>query len=293
MSTVATHLRSIDGAVCDNIEALSANRGLLSQNILQQLRHLVEGVAVLAHTSDPEQEFDYAAITAGMTWVRTQGRLSFLHRFHRLLQPSTSHYTFDEDGSERLMLKYYAHLVRIRSYLADAHGLAVLANLETFPVDLDPSLQEYQEKIVECIEAGRGTPSADDTTSRFYVLKTRPFFVGGRIYYEVTFCLPSDKVSKFDRIIAFTDQDVSDRYAASLTLRSESIEVLGQRMPITIIQSWEVSIRPCELQNFARYFGPAERVNSGGSEYRRLMRYLTVSGSTLLDIVEFGKCQGG
>jgi hypothetical protein len=46
MSSVEAHLRSIDGVICSSITALSDDRALLSQNMLSQLRNLVEGVAV-------------------------------------------------------------------------------------------------------------------------------------------------------------------------------------------------------------------------------------------------------
>lgn len=286
MSTVEEHLRSIDEAVRSNIDALRDDRRLLSQNMLSQLRNLVEGVAVLVHTNDSNAEHDYAAITAGIAHIKSRGKLAFLNRFYTLLQPSTSHFTFDGDSSERLMLKYYEYLLRIRAFVSDTFGIEVLANLESFPVDLDPSLREYHEKIAARIVAVRGLPEAGDASSRYYVLKTRPFFVNGRIYYEVTFTNPVDRVNKFDRIIAFTDQDISDKYAASLTLRRDSIEVLGQTMPITVIRKWEVSIRPCELENFARLVGPRTDINSGGPEYRALMRYLTTTESTLVDVMD-------
>ncbi|PSL36560.1 UvrD-like helicase family protein [Labedella gwakjiensis] len=286
MSTVYEHVSSIDEAVCSNIEALGDDRGLLSQNMLLQLRNLVEGVAVLVHTNDGDTEHDYAAITAALAHIKSRGKFAFLNRFYTLLQPSTSHYTFDGDSSERLMLKYYEYLLRVRAFLSDTFGLEVLANLESFPVDLDPSLREYHEKIAARIVAVRSLPEAGDSSSRYYVLKTRPLFVNGRIYYEVTFTNPVDRNSKFDRVIAFTDQDVGDKYAAYLTLRSESIDVLGQTMPITVIRKWAVSIRPCELENFARLVGPSTNVNSGGPEYRALMDYLTSTESTLVDLMD-------
>jgi hypothetical protein len=49
---------------------------------------------------------------------------------------------------------------------------------------------------------------------RYYIHKTRPFFVGGRIYYEATFFRAVNKVSKFDRVIAFTNIDMTDKYSA-------------------------------------------------------------------------------
>jgi hypothetical protein len=113
----------------------------------------------------------------------------------------------------------------------------------------------------------------------------RPFFTGGRIYYEVTFSNITDKLNKFDRIIAFTDIDMTDKYAANLTLMSDSIEVLGQTMPITIIREWAVSIRPCEFDNFAKIFGQSTKVGSG-AEHRNLMRFLTDTSASLLDLMD-------
>ncbi len=130
--------------------------------------------------------------------VKAQGKLAFLSRFYVQLQPSTSHYTFDGDGSERLMLKYFEYLVRIRTLLHERFGMSVLANLDDFPVDRDPSLREYHEKIASRIDALAELPGNHGLRSRYYVLKTRPFFVEGRIYYEVTFSAPNDRVSKFD-----------------------------------------------------------------------------------------------
>jgi hypothetical protein len=166
-------------------------------------------------------------VEPALAFVKSQAKFNFLGKFHKLIQKSASHYTLDGDASERLMLKYYEYLHRIRSLLQDSCGLSVLANLEDFPVDLDPSLREYHEKIAARIEAVRLTPRDSNSRDRYYIHRTRPFFVGGRIHYEVTFYRAVNKVSKFDRIIAFTSIDMTDKYAAMLTLQQDSIEVLG------------------------------------------------------------------
>lgn len=286
MSTVSDQIQSADAAICANIESLTDQRTLLSQNVLAQLRNLVEGVAVRLHKRSPDAEFDYSEVPSALAFVRSYAKLNFLGKFHKLIQKSASHYTLDGDASERLMLKYYEFLYRIRSLLRDSCGVAVLANLEAFPVDLDPSLREYHEKIAARIEVIRSTSSENSAWDRYYLQKTRPFFVGGRIYYEVTFCRAINKVSKFDRIIAFTDIDMTDKYAANLTLRRDSIEVLGQTMPITIILNWEVSIRPCEFDNFARFLGISVSTRRSWPEYQYLMNWLTVSSGSLLDLVD-------
>lgn len=191
----------------------------------------------------------------------------------------------DDDPSERLMLKYYEYLLRTRE-IAQVHlCITILENLESFPLDLDPALREYHEKIAAKIATPALVPPTGPRRDRYYILSSRPFFANGRIYYEVTFSPAHNKTSKFDRIIGFTDIDVTDTYASNLELEGSSIEVFGQLMPINLIRSWEVSIRPCEFNNFARFFGQDTKVQSGQVEYRNLMQYLTQTIFTLLDLM--------
>lgn len=287
MATVSEQIQSANHAICQNIDSLADQRALLSQNLLSQLRNLVEGVVVRLHLDAADAEFDYSAVGPGLAFVRSRAKFNFLAKFHKLIQSSASHYTLDGDASERLMLKYYEYLHRMRSLLQDSCGLAVLGNLEAFPVDLDPSLREYHEKIAARIEAGLSAgPDPRGTRGRYYIHKVRPFFVHGRIYYEATFYRAVNKVSKFDRVIAFTDIDMTDKYSAMLTLRQDSIEVLGQTMPIVIIREWEVSIRPCEFNNFARILSIHPDVRTNSEEYRYLMAGLTATSGSLLDLID-------
>ena len=286
MTTVSEQIQSADNAICQNIESLVNHRELLSQNVLSQLRNLVEGVAVRLHTDSPSAEFKYSEVGPALDFARSKAQFNFLGKFHKLIQKSASHYTFDGDASERLMLKYFEYLYRLRILLKDSCDITALDNLEAFPVDLDPSLREYHQKIAARIEAIRSIPLDSDNRDRYYIHTTRPFFVNGRIYYEVTFYRAVNKVNKFDRIIAFTDIDMTDKYSAMLTLRRDLIEVLGQRMPITIIRNWEVSIRPCEFNNFARILGIDLSVQTNSTEYQYLMARLTVGSSSLLDLLD-------
>jgi energy-coupling factor transporter ATP-binding protein EcfA2 len=291
MTTVSRQIQSADEAICQNIESLSDQRELLSQNVLSQLRNLVEGVAVLLHQGSAEAEYEYPAIRPALAFIKGRGQYRFLSRFHKLLEATASHYTMDGDTSERLMLKYYELLLRIRSLLNSSYDMRVLVKLESFPIDLDPSLQEYHERIATRIEELRSTGTERLARDRYYIHKTRPFFVGTRIYYEVTFYRAVNKVSKFDRIIAFTDIDMTDKYSAMLTLQRASIDVLDQAMPITIIRNWEVSIRPCEFNNFARLLGINIKTNVGSPEYRYLMNGLTVGSGSLLDLIDMSDDQ--
>ena len=236
-------------------------------------------------------QFDYTLVGPALSHVASRGQLSFVSRFHKLLQISASHYTLGGDPSERLMLKYYDYLNRIRTLAGTQLDLSILDNLADFPVDLDPSLKEYHQKIAERIDAARATPLLNPRKDRYYIHTVRPFYSNGHVYYEVTFYNAVNKVSKFDRIIGFTDIDVTDKYAANFTLQADSIEVLGQTMPITIIREWEVSIRPCEFNNFARIFDEHFKTSTSSSEYGNLMHYLTTTSSNLLDIIDMDDAQ--
>jgi len=283
LTTVAQHIAATDSAICANIAKLTNQRDLLSQNVLSQLRNLVEGVAVQLHTGDGDAEYKYSAIEAALTWVRANGRLNFVTKFHTLLQPSASHYTFDGDTSERLMLRYYEYMLRLRTLLHDQTGLTVLGNLEDFPLDQDPALAEYHERIAAEIDTPRRATSA--RRDRFYIHKTRPFVTSGRVYYEVTFYKAVNRVSKADRIIGFTSIDIADNYSANLGLQAATITVFGQQMPVTLIRNWEVSIRPCELEHFASLVGQPTKVRTDSAEYKFVMGGLT-AGSTLLDLID-------
>ncbi len=286
MVSVDQQILNTADVISRNIASSAGDRALLAQNILSQARNLVEGMIVRHDEGVGTATFAYAKVGPASDTVSANGKVNFLTKFHKLLQISTSHYTLDGTSSERLMLKYYATLIQIRELARDEFGLAILANLEDFPLDLDQTLVEYYEKIAARVDASRPLPPDSANRARYYVHSIKPFVVQSRVYYEVTFYEATNKVSKFDRIIGFTHLDITDKYAANLTLHAESIEVLGQTMPITVIKDWEVSIRPCEFDNFARFFGQSIRINSGSSEYRALMEHLTTTKTNLLDVVD-------
>ncbi|VXA84852.1 AAA domain family protein [Acinetobacter sp. 8I-beige] len=286
MSTALLQIQNSDTVICQNIEALNDQRKILSQNILSQLRNLIEGISVALKANSLYTEFSYPLIEPGLSFVRSQSKYKFLGKFHKLLQISASHYTLDGDSSERLMLKYYEYLYRIRILLNQKFNILILKNLDLFPIDLDPSLREYHEKISEKINSINQIQSKNHKIDKYYIHKTRPFYINNEIYYEVTFYRAFNKVNKYDRIIAFTNIDISKEYACNLTLQKDSIEVLGYNMPIIIIRNWEISIRKCEFNNYAKILGSRLQINTKSNEYKFLMAWLTERSGTLLDLIE-------
>ncbi|ACV08655.1 helicase, putative [Jonesia denitrificans DSM 20603] len=285
MATVIEEIAAIDEVISNNIAELSMNRGLLSQNALAQARNLVDQVSLLAFTGDKTTDSNWGGLHKAKKYVAGRGDLKFLHKFYGHLDISASHYTVDGDGAERLMLKYYEYLLRIKQYLWSAHQIEIFHNLSDFPLDLDPALTEYHQKIAERVLEDKLNPRLPSRSSNFYIHKIVPIFVGGRIMYEVTFTPAVGWSSKFDRLIAFTDLEILDNHAVDLELVDHEIGVLKQKMPIRVIRAWSVSVRPCEFENLGRLFGDMERIRRS-KDYRVLMSYMTRYHYCLLDIID-------
>ena len=276
-----------NGVICENIFQLgSVNRGLLSQNILGQIRNFVEYIAMKACSNgqdiDPN---DYTLKKAALKDMQHRGNLQFLNKFHKMLQISVSHYTVDKDGSERLMLKYYEHLLKIKLYLKQTFHLEVLENISDFPLNMDTELSDYYKKIAERIQFPSSHSYSVTYNDRCYVQKVKPFFVNQKVYYEVTFTAANANVSKFDRVIAFTQCEIVDNYAVKFSIRSDMIHVLNKDMSILVIDRYEVSIRPCEWDNFSEILGQGVKCNTNSNEYKELMRYLSVVRMSLTELV--------
>lgn len=287
MNRIDSDISNIDKVICRNINRFDASdRGLLSQNILSQLRNLVELISLKAYSNGQDIEVTFENIKKANALVKSRGNLKFLSKFHRLLQITASHYTLDEENSERLMLKYYEYLLKIKNFLKSEYNLDVLKNIDEFPINTDSNLKEYYEKIAVKIDQLLLPRTKNTYNDRYYIQRIKPFFVDYKVYYEVTFTVANDKASKFDRIIAFTKLDLSHNYAVKLSVKNDTVNILGKNMPILIIDGWEVSIRPCELNNFADIFGTHSYIQSNHAEYRVLMRFLTETGLNLVELID-------
>lgn len=284
MRKVDDQIKISDEAICKLIDTFKADeRGFLSQSILDKLRTLVEAVSVKA---TGETEYSYEIFDSkAKNYVAAKADLRFLSQFHKRLKESKSHYATDEEASERLMLKYYVYLLKIKSLLKASYGLEVLKNIDKFPLDTDQTLNEYYSKIVEKI---KNPDSNGESRERFYIQKVKPFTLDQEVFYEVTFRIADDKLRKFDRLIAFTKLEITENYAVRFVIREDYIEVSNKRMPIQIIDSWETEIRPCEFQNLEKVFNwDAKTYNKTTAEFRALMSFLTNTGLNFIEIIDF------
>lgn len=275
-----------DRVICRHIDSIEKSTiGEISQDILSHLRHFVEHIMLKIYANGEDIEDSHENVQIAVKYVKSQMKLKHIARFHRFLQVSVSHRTLAEENANRLMLKYYEYLLRIKNYLQDNYSMEVLHNLEKFPIETDDSYKEYYEKIADKINLYRTPIRKGFRFDRFYIQSIKPFFVNGKIYYEVAFIPANDKASKTDRIIAFTDIELSDYYAVRFAIANNSIEIFGKTMPIRVIVNWEVNIRPCEFDNFAKLiYKNAPKLSK--AEQKHLSQYLTDTGANLSELLD-------
>lgn len=115
MPTIDDGIRIIDNAICRYLDNLDGStRGVISQDILAHLRNLVEHVMLKYYSPHRDIDDTEENIINAVEYAQIDGRLKVLYRFRNYLEIVASHYTLDEDSSERLMLKYYDYLLEIK-----------------------------------------------------------------------------------------------------------------------------------------------------------------------------------
>lgn len=284
MEEIDIKLHQMSETICKNIENIEIlSRGVVSQNILATSRTLVEHIAMKAYSIENHLSIEYDCIKDAMEYIKQDDKYLFLRKFHLLLQESKSHYYCSDEDAERLFLKYYNYFILIKNFVKNEYNLTLFENIENYPLNTDKTIQEYYDKISEIFE--QGIPFLDlNSSERFYVKKIKSFFSNGKIYYENTLIPVGDNVSKTDRFIVFSDRLIPSHYAINVSIYTEYIWIQGNKMEIKILDGCRVSIRPCELNNFAKYFGYRIRISSRSAEYKSMMEYLSKTGASLTDI---------
>lgn len=166
-----------DKVICRYISNLiNSTRGEISQDILAQLRHFVEHIMLKIYAKGKDIEDTQDNVKQAVKYAKGEESLRHLSRFHHFLQVSVSYRTLEEENSERLMLKYYEYLLRIKTLLRDTYSLYVLENLDQFPIETDASLKEYYVKIARKIDTYKKATLNEFKYDRFYIQNIKPFF---------------------------------------------------------------------------------------------------------------------
>lgn len=281
-------IKYICNVIDKNIEAhkILKDRGLLSENILSQLRNLTEDVAIFINNTENSLSLDthYNNVDDSIKYVSSVKKYKYISVFHKFLQSTASHYTPSEDDAERLVLYYFRYICMIKQTLENL-GIIVLKKLEDFPIYEDNLTKEHYKNIGNVIDTVGNVKSKALKNGRFYVVKNKPIYANGKLYYEITLTKATDYTNKFERILMYTKYYIPDNYSIKISYQEKSIELFSLRTKIKVIDNYFISIRPCELKNIGLIFGINNKIDDNYAEYSNLMRILTDEEKTLLELV--------
>lgn len=268
----------------DSMSVLNLSRDGVSKRILPRLEDVCNSALLLnaiklgAHKPSLQLAWEQAILN-----IDTKYLASFLKGLKYI------DHRIPEDGqSERLMLKYYNFLWQIRAFLKKDFEIEILSNLEKFPLQIDKLDEEYYKMVATALQSYE-LRNQKLSESRFYIIKSTPFFVGRERYYEITLQLAGTFATKYNRITAYTRENVSSDYSIKIGYTEVPIELWGIATNIKVITNWSVSIDPSSINKLGKILTIGTNVNSRYKEYSLLMMFLTQSGINLVDLIDFNK----
>jgi len=138
------------------------------------------------------------------------------------------------------MWRYYDYLIECKDFIKIKLGLDILENIEDFPFEEDKTLKDYYNKIA-LVDKKPNIVITESPTNRIKIIKKKPFRVNGKKYYEVTICEADNKVTKFDRFIAFTKLNIPMFYSVHLRISGSAITIIDRRMKTKVVTGFRVS----------------------------------------------------
>lgn len=272
---------------CENISEaidtgslLNYTRDKISRKILTELNDLCRGTILLNALRFYETTNLRVAWEMALLNIETKFLATFLQGLHYI------GLRVPEDGQyERLMLKYYSFLWKIRDYLQKACGIRVLGNLEKFPRKINKEDEEYNLLLSTAIESVVNTHNSINYI-RYYVQKKTTFYVGRERYFEITLQLADKYATKYNRVTVYSKKDISTNYSIQVGCAETDIILWGNISKIRIVTDWQVSIEPASLNKLARILKYNLKITGKYGEYLALMQFLTQSGINLLDFVD-------
>lgn len=278
LKVVIAHSNNISEAIKLG-EIFNETREEVSKRMFNDLKYLCESVLILNGLEYSCQVDLRSAWEISLMSIKTKFLASFLQgiKYIGLRIP--------EDGqTERLLLKYYDFLWKIRELVYEKCNIRILQNLESFPRGFEED-ENYNETIAIAVDSIKSS-AYSWRTSRYYIHKKNVFYVGNERYFELILQLSGKYATKYNRIIAYTKIDISTHYPIQICFEEVEASIWDNLTKIKVITNWRVSIDPAVLNKFSLLVGKDMRISSHYKEYNSLMRMLTITGINLLDLTD-------
>ena len=259
----------------------------ISEKLLDGLRHFTEAIMCFIREFDQPKEFvkRYDEIEESKKYCKSQAKYRFISDFEENLNGSVGHQDFFEEYAERLFLKYYGVLIRIKELFRIEFSFSLFKDITKYPIDLDESFLSYYRLIIKTLSKNDLNNNLSGCDS-FYIQKKKMIYVDGVLFYEYTLTNALDNNNKFDRFIAFSLLNIPEHYAIKARTKDRTVQFFGQTIEYQVIVGFKIAIRPCEFDKLASIMGFNYRF-SRTKEYWNLMDYLELSHKTLNQIVEY------
>lgn len=294
---IDSHIVNICSQIDQNI-ALYPDKdfGLVSQNVLDKLRRLVEYVAVkvcITKSAFKAEDFNsYESHHKAIVHVEHIGKeFSFLSTFWKRLNRVNSHVLIEDESAIRILNGFLEYLYNIKKYLSDECNIAVLKNLSKLSFLSDEEQKYYSEIANIIIKTTRQPYNSSLDERKYYVTKSKSFRANGELFYESTIELAFNKEHKFSRKIVYSRFKIPYYYSVKLALRQESVKMLGISVSILIADKWEASIRLVEFDNLKRLLWGNTKKSTYSYVYKRLMQVLSSLSISLFDLVSIDENQ--
>lgn len=286
--SVEKEIKYISNVIEKNISYYKTllDKGFLSENILSQLRNLVEDIAILINNKINSKNLDtnYENISPSIEFLKGKPKYKFIIEFYDFLKGTASHYTPNEDGAERLVSFYFRYICLIKELLFNDYNIEIIRNLDEFPIYDDISMKENYAIIAKKVE-GISSDTIKFIKGKFYVQKCTPRFSDGKTFYELTLTKATDYTNKFERITMYSRIFIPDYYSVNISCIDEIVDLNVGRTKIKIITEYKVAIRICELKNLFKIIGIHNSFDDRYKEYNNLMTYLTQTQQTINEIL--------
>lgn len=282
-------IRLCNEEITDSIERLdilNKGRDNVSQRILTKLHDLCVAALLLNAMQTGNQHLSIA-----FAWEHSFLNIEtkYLGDFYRGLKYIGMRIP-DDGQSERLMLKYYNFMWEIRKFFWESRRIKLLENLEKFLVyaETDKLDKEYYELVAKAFRAPK-YELLNRSATRFYVQKKTPFYIGTERYFEITLQQAGVYASKYNRITAYTQKNICTGYSIQIEYVPSTINLWGIDTEIKIITAWKVSIDPRCLNKLGKILKLPQTLSSKYGEYDALMKFLTQTGMTFLEMIDLQK----
>ena len=268
----------------------SDDRIELSENMLNGMRDFCESVGCFVYkTKHPTKKFEnrYDEIEHSLSYCNSVAELNFISIFHDYLSASIGHKRFYGEFAERLTLKYIDYLIKIKEFLMNSFNVCILDNLNIFPFDMDDSFKKYYVSIAKLLDK-KDIYEANGEHDTFYICKKKLIYIEGTPFYEYTLINAIDRVNKSNRFLVFSLLDIPTNYALKLSIIEKELNYFGVCISCSIITSFQISIRPCEINKIGKIVGLDLRY-SKTSDYWRLMDYLKNYNTNITSIIKMNE----